>query len=107
MREEANFWIAVITAICVRIFVSINTDESPKIIALRAVLAFIVGIFSAVIFTDAVLSYRSLDPNIFTVPVAALIALTAESVVRFIVHIIPKDSKAVIELLKVWKGSGK
>lgn len=107
MREEASFWIAVITAICVRIFVSINANESPKIIALRAVLAFIVGIFSAVIFTDAVLYYRSLDPNIFTIPVAALIALTAESVVRFIVHIIPKDSRAVVDLLKAWRGTSK
>ena len=104
MKNELNFWLAVFIAIAVRVAVTVDRTDRLLTIGLKALLSVVVGVFSAVVFTDAVLAYRNLDPDTFLIPVAVLIGFTAESIVKLIVTVVPKDTKALKDLLSTWRG---
>jgi hypothetical protein len=104
LKEEALFWIAVCTAISIRIIVSYDRQLPRLTSFLRASLSVIIGVFMAVTFTDAILDLRELDPDVWERPVAAVIAITGESIVRFSINFIPRNLKEVIELINAIGG---
>lgn len=104
MKQEPSFWIAIFITVLLRIAVSFDKRDALLAWLLKAVMSVCVGLFSAVVFTDAVISYRGLDPQTFSIPVGVLIAFTAESIVRLIVNVMPKDARAMKDILDAFKG---
>jgi uncharacterized membrane protein YpjA len=78
LNNDWTFWIGVVLAALVRV------ATSPFHSIMRAVLQIAVSLVVAWIFTDAVVDYLHLNPAIYRVPMGALLALTADGVVRAI-----------------------
>jgi dolichol kinase len=91
--HDLYFWIAVAGAVFFKMF----TSERRRSFAQTAGMV-IAAVFFAWAFTGAVLHFFSLNPEIYEIPVAALVALTGENVARWIVSATP------IDVMKLWRG---
>lgn len=70
------FWFAVIGSVIIKM------ASAMKISWYRAAVAGFTAVFSAVVFTDAVVDYLGLPPETYEVPVAVLIGLTGEGIIK-------------------------
>jgi hypothetical protein len=91
MHWDYRFWIAVAGAAVFKLFTS--PWHSPT----RAVLTVCAAVFSAWVFTDPVLHFMSWPAETYRNPVAALLALSGESFMRWVITTTPD------KLLSVWK----
>lgn len=90
--ENLEFWMAMA-------FVALVKFSGSKGIGWRmALVSVTIGIGAALAFTRSVIHYFSLSPDNATIPVAALIAITAEQVARQI------QSMSLKEALDLWRG---
>lgn len=78
MNNDWTFWLALMGAALLRVV------TSPFHSIARAILQIAVSLVFAWIFTDAVVDYLHLNPVIYRVPMGALLALTADGIVRAI-----------------------
>lgn len=92
-----RFWAAVLGAA----FVRVVTSENHSL--LRSVLTVAMAVFSAWIFTDVTLDYLNLPPATYRNPVAALLALTGEGLMRFAIAAV-NDPRKILDL---WRGRAK
>ena len=76
--HEWTFWVALIGTAIVKVI------ASPFSSVWKALATFFISIFIAWLFADPVVDYLSLDPATYQAPMAGLIALTAEGLVRAI-----------------------
>jgi hypothetical protein len=74
--HDLSFWIALFGAALVRVL------TSPFHSVLRAVVMVVTSVFVAWVFTDPVVDYLHLDPTIYKAAIGALLALTADGVLR-------------------------
>jgi len=61
------------------------------------------GVFSAIVFTDPLIAHFNVNPDVYKVPLAAILTLVGELVMRLIVDIARDPSKGVA-LLNAWRG---
>jgi hypothetical protein len=94
---KINFWF--ITAIAGGIFVSIISakDFSPRMTLLRVSC----GAFGAWFFTDPLLDFFKLDPDVYANATAGLLAMTGHNLVKFITDL---NVEKIITLYKTFKG---
>jgi len=88
---DYRFWVAVAGAALFKLLTS--PWHSPT----RAVLTVGAAIFVAWVFTDPVLHFMSWPAETYRVPVAALLALTGEGAMRWMIRITPD------KLIETWK----
>ena len=93
------FWIAVLGAGVLKLVLS------PWPGALRSAIGFVAALFIAVIFTDPVLAYFNLNPDTYKNAVAALVTLTGEGVVRWLLKMMA-DPKKLMEWVRLIRGGG-
>jgi peptidoglycan/LPS O-acetylase OafA/YrhL len=91
------FWGAVAGAMAFRV---LSSPVKPlRVVAIGA----FGGLFSAVIFTNAIVTHFNLDPEVYSPVVAAVLTLTGESLLRWLM-VIAKEPMKGIDLLKAWRG---
>lgn len=91
-----NFWLAVVGAILVKMITS--ETHSLK----RSITTIITAIFFAWIFTDVTIAHLKLNQETYQIPIAAVLALTGESLARMILSI--KSIGDLIEIILSFKG---
>jgi hypothetical protein len=96
-KHDLAFWIAVGGAVVVKLL------TSPYAGIKRAVATVFAAVFSAYLFTQPAVAFLGLDPEAYTTTMAAVIALTGEGAMRFIINISNDPTKA-LEILKMWRG---
>lgn len=94
---DVTFWIASIGAALVRVITSENHSFG------RSIMTVFAAVFSAYFFTHPVVHWLGLPPEIYTNPVAALMALTGEGLMRYIITVANDPTKA-FDILKAWRG---
>lgn len=93
LGHSLSFWLAIAGAITVKIITS--ETHSLK----RAITTIIVAVFFAWAFTDAVIAWLEIKPDIYKTPTAALLALTGEGLARMLLSI-----KSFDDLVNIWRG---
>lgn len=99
LGQEPQFWLAVIGATIVKLF------TSPYHSLARAASTVFAAVFAAYLFTDAVLHWLDMSPETYKAPVAALLALTGEGLMRVAIQVANEPTK-LLEFLRAWR-SGK
>lgn len=97
LGHDIYFWFAVFGAGFVRLVLQ------PMQGVFRTTVSFFVALTLAIIFTDSVVAYLNLDPNVYKNGVAALITLTGEGIARWVLGISNSPDK-VLDFLKFFKG---
>lgn len=77
--QGGPFWIAVAGAVLVKLL----TSQYQSL--LRAIATVFTAVFAAYFFTDPVLDYLGLVPDTYKAPMAALLALTGEGIMRALI----------------------
>lgn len=72
----------------------------------RAAATVVSAVIAAWIFTDPALAILKLDPDIYKAAMAALLALTGEGLMRFVISV-SRDPKQAIALWQQLRGGGK
>lgn len=88
---DLKFWIAIAGAALFKLLTS--PWHSPT----RAIMTVGAAVFAAWVFTDPVLHVMSWPPETYRNPVAALLALSGESFMRWVIMTTPD------KLLSIWK----
>ena len=88
LGHDWTFWVALFGAAIVRVL------TSPFHSVLRSLAQVLVSVFVAWAFTDAMIDYLHLSPGVYRVPVGALLALTADGIVRAVLAAAANPSKA-------------
>lgn len=96
-NPDHSFWIAVAGATIVKL------ASSPFHSIYRAMLTGFAAIFTAYVFTDPVVDWLRADPSIYKIPVAALLTLTGEGLMRTAIDL-SNDPSKIIAWWKSWKG---
>lgn len=89
LGHDLGFWLAVAGAAVFKLL------TSPSLSPVRALATVTAALFAAIIFTDPVLNWLALDPLQYKTPIAALIALTGEGLLRSIVSITSSPEKLI------------
>lgn len=87
---DLKFWLAVAGAILIKLLTS--QWYSKK----RAVVTVLAAVFMAWIFTDPLIDFMDW-PMSYREPVAALLALTADGTIKWIIRVTPEN------ILDTWK----
>lgn len=96
---DISFWAAAVGAALVKVITSENHSF------FRSTLTVAMAVFSSWAFTNPALEWLHLPPDTYKVPMAALLALTGEGVMRFLISIANDPSKG-LEFWTKWR-SGK
>ncbi|MDA4845977.1 hypothetical protein [Hoeflea poritis] len=81
LGHDLKFWIAVVGAIIVKLLLS-KTQS-----VLKALATVVAALFFAWIFTDPMLHFMEWEPETYKAPLAALLALTSEGLLRSLMTI--------------------
>ena len=92
-----RFWVAVLGAAIIRVM----TSESHSF--WRSITTVAAAVFAAWTFTDSALHWFNLPVETYRVPIAALLALTGEGAMRFVINIINDPMKA-LDFWQKWRG---
>ena len=95
--QDNSFWIAAIVAAAIKV------AASDKFHIARALITFSTAVFCAWAFTGAILDWMNLKPETYTVPMAALVAVTGENLMR-LTMIATSDMRHVVTIIKAWRG---
>lgn len=95
--EDLNFWIIAVGATLIKVATSARKSIGSVVVTVFAAL------FAAYVFTDPALAFTKLDPEVYRNPMAALMALTGEGLMRFIINL-GNDPNQMVELWKKMKG---
>ena len=87
--HDVTFWISVLGATGIKLL------TSPYHSVTRAALTVFAAMFAAYIFTDPVIHWLELDSATYTAPMAALLALTGEGIMRAMIAGANDPSKAL------------
>lgn len=89
--QDNRFWIVVLLTAAFKIMTS--KDLSP----VRVILTVAAALFSAWAFSDAILDWFSLNPEIYRDPILVLLGLTGEGLMRWLTSVTPEK---LVELIK-------
>ena len=93
LHFDYRFWVAILGAAVFKLMTS--PWHSPT----RAIITVLAAVFSAWVFTDPVLHFMSW-PMTYREPVAALLALTGETFMRWLMTATPEKFVDLIKRLK-------
>lgn len=97
--HDLAFWFAALGAAVLKIILS------PWLGVVKGVISVASALLVAIIFTDPLLAYLNLNPTAYKNAVAALVALTGEGVVRWLLQLVSDPTK-VLAVVKAWRGGG-
>lgn len=100
LGHDIAFWFASLGAAFLKMVLS------PWGGAIKGAISFVSAVFLAMIFTDPVLTYLNLNPETYKSAIAALVTLTGEGVVRWLLQVVDKPTR-IWELIKLWRGGGR
>lgn len=95
--HDIAFWAAAIGAALVKLFTSQYQSLFRSIVTVAA------AVFCAVTFTEAALDWFRLSADTYKVPMAALLALTGESLLRLILSFVD-EPKRILDVIRAWRG---
>lgn len=78
--EDWRYWTAIVGAAVMKVMLSQTLSFK------QACVTFILGIGAAWLFTDPLLDWSGLNPDVYKTPTAAILALTGEQIVRRIIR---------------------
>jgi hypothetical protein len=96
-KHDLAFWTAVGGATLVKLV------TSPYTGFVRVLATVIAAVFSAYFFTQPAMDALGLDHETYTTAMAALMALTGEGIMRFIINLSNDPTKA-LDWIKAWRG---
>jgi hypothetical protein len=97
LSHDVKFWLVVGVATLIKVLTS-------AIVSYKVVLvSMITGFFGGWIFTGPFLKFFELDHGIYEYPAAALIALTCEGIMRWIISL-ANDPMKILDVIKTWRG---
>jgi hypothetical protein len=99
-KHDLAFWLAALGATIVKLF------TAPYSGFVQAFITVFAAVFSAYFLTSPALDILGLDPEIYTTAMAALMALTGEGFMRWLIGA-SNDPSKIFEILKQWRGGGK
>lgn len=94
--HDLSFWLTMAGAVVVKLL------TSPYHSIWRAAVQIVTAVFCAWVFTDPVIDWLDLDPDTYKNPVAALVAITGEGIVRALL-LAANNPKEFIALLRYWR----
>jgi len=94
-NHDFSFWVAVIGAGLVKL------ATNPRVSWLRGLISLGVAMFAAWVFTKPSLRILRLDED-YTIPVAVLIGLTGESILKWLIFCSSHPREA-LEYLRIWR----
>ena len=94
--HDIAFWISVIGATVIKLM------TSPFHGPFKALLTVFAAMFAAYIFTEPMVHWLGLDPATYTTPMAALLALSGEGLMRTVMAAANDPSK-LLELYRAWR----
>lgn len=97
--HDLAFWFAALGAAVLKIILS------PWLGVVKGVISVASALLVAIIFTDPLLAYLHLNPTAYKNAVAALVALTGEGVVRWLLQLVSDPTK-ILAVVKAWRGGG-
>jgi hypothetical protein len=96
-KHDLAFWMSVGGATVVKLI------TSPYAGFVRALATVIAAVFSAYFFTQPAMHFLGLDPETYTTAMAAVMALTGEGAMRFLIQL-SNDPTRAIDILRMWRG---
>lgn len=100
--HDNSFWTAVLGAAVVRLITAEYEGPWWARFVRGAATAFM-AVFAAVFFTRPLMHLLGLPEESFLVPMAAMIALTGEGLMRLIIRL-TADSNGIAEIFRIWRG---
>lgn len=98
MSFDPYFWAAVIGATILKVATSAYHS------LWRAMLSVFSAIFCAYVFTDAAVDFLGLNPRTYHTPMAALLALMGESVIRMMLGWAEDNRQLIKDIIRAWRG---
>lgn len=98
--HDLAFWLAALGATAVKIILS------PWLGLWAGVISLVSALVLAMIFTDPLVAYLNLNPDSYKTATAALVALTGEGIVRWLLRLVSDPTK-ILAFVKAWRGGGK
>jgi hypothetical protein len=95
-KHDMAFWLSAAGATVIKILTS--QYGGP----IRMAASVLAALFSAYFFTSPALHFLGLDPEVYTTLMAAVMALTGEGIMRFIISLSNNPEK-VIDLFQLWR----
>jgi hypothetical protein len=95
--HDIAFWFAAIGSAMLKILLS------PWMGLWKGLASVVAALFCAIVFTEPVLGYLNMDPETYKAALAALIALTGEGVVRWLLQIATEPGK-IADMIKSLRG---
>lgn len=97
--HDLAFWFAALGAAVLKIILS------PWLGLVKGLLSVAAALLVAIIFTDPLLVYLNMNPAVYKNAVAALVALTGEGIVRWLLQLVSDPAK-ILAFVKAWRGGG-
>ena len=94
LPDDINMLITIGAGLVVKVLLS-TSMTAAKIIA-----ASTAGVFVAWVFTDPIIGWVGMDPLLYRVPLAALLALTGEQIVRRLIRYSDKPDELLADIIK-------
>lgn len=102
LGHDTTFWGTVAGAVFVRL-VTAEYDGPWHSRLIRGFSTAFAAVFSAVVFTKPVIAFFALPDDVWAIPVAALLALTGEGLMRLVIRA-TGDSKFFLSIIRAWRG---
>ena len=96
-KHDLAFWLSVGGATVVKLL------TSPYAGFIRALATVVAAVFSAYFFTSPAMAALGLDPETYTTAMAAIMALTGEGVMRFVIGM-SNDPAKLLDWVRAWRG---
>lgn len=96
LGHDLSFWVAMFGASLFKLI------TSPRMTWFRSLATVFAAVFCAVIFTDPAIVWLGLDQKTYKIPVAVLIGLTGESLLKWLIFFI-NNPKEAAEIWKAWR----
>lgn len=95
MVKRIEFWLALVIVLAIKLTSQDKTTPRQKLLTVG------IAVGSAILFTESVLDFLTLDKGIYEVPVSALIALSSEHLARQILN------TSFVDAIRAFRGTGK
>lgn len=96
-KHDLAFWIAAVGATIVKLF------TAPYAGILQAFITVFAAIFSAYFLTEPAMDLLGLDSDVYITAMAALMALTGEGIMRWLIGA-SNDPTKVFDVIRQWRG---
>ncbi len=93
--HDLAFWLSVLGAALFKVL------TSPRVTLFSSLLSIMSAVFGAWVFTKPVLAFLALDKDTYTIPVAVLVGLTGEGLMKWVIFA-ANNPKAALDMFRMW-----